>query len=806
MALRIEELQVLISANANQFKGELQSIRGEIAKLGNQAQAVSSTVQGGFFTSFLKANIATSLFLTTLGGLSRGFQNLVGEVITSGSALSRLRVANQAVTANLGITSEQLQKLKDDLADANTFGIAAENIISTLALSGMVKLAESLEYVDARTGETEKGVTALTLAIKDLSAARGIDSDLGIERVSKFIQRGEASFADGIIELSNLNDEYRQFARERGKELTELSAQEKAQARLNVVMREGAKSFGAYAATYNSSGKIISSVGMLIKSIIADIGASIEPILRVGSLAFLEFFRGIQQAVIGSAGDIRNWANRVAGYMVAIIRVIGRLLQFLPLVGAGFSRLANFTLKPIQAQGKMQQSLSGTGKAMDNTGKKAESLKKKLGDLASFDELNVINQPTDSGGGGAGGIGGGIGSDGLFGGDLGGFEDSTEEILGFARQAEEVFKSIADTVMNFLKPGIDLVMGAWGFLNEIIQIFIGYLPAIQKALEPVTNALQGAFNAALKLVTDAVEFLWQNGLKELVNILKVGLPIAFNIVMGVVTQVIGILSQLAGAAIDAVVMAVQGLWEVFKVVFKSIQSVIEFVLINIVFPLFRELTRFIYEQVIPWFARMRDSITIVWNNIRAGATNTWNGIINAVKVAINWIRDNILPVVERVKNGVTDAFDGMRKGVTDSWNSVQDIIKRGINGIIGLVNRFIDSLNEGIRQFSNLATSIPGGQPITFRIGRIPRLAEGGVVSAPTLAFMGEDNKSEAVLPLERNTEWADIIAQKLKEAGGNVGQGVNLIIQLGEDKIFEKFIDYYNDKSVATNSVSLNI
>jgi hypothetical protein len=43
----------------------------------------------------------------------------------------------------------------------------------------------------------------------------------------------------------------------------------------------------------------------------------------------------------------------------------------------------------------------------------------------------------------------------------------------------------------------------------------------------------------------------------------------------------------------------------------------------------------------------------------------------------------------------------------------------------------------------------------------VPQLAEGGVVNRPMLAEIGEDGE-EAVVPLEKNTEWIDKVADKV--------------------------------------------
>ena len=391
----------------------------------------------------------------------------------------------------MGMTSKQVQQLRDDLADANTYGINAENIISTLALSGLVDLSKNLSYVDARTGKTKEGVTALTLAIKDLSAARGIDSDLGIERVSKFIQRGEASFADGIIEIGEINREYNAYARTIGKTTDTLSAQEKAQVRLNVVMREGAKSFGAYAATYNSSGKIISSVGMLVKSIIADVGAGLEPIFRVASLSVLEFFRGIQESLMGSANALQAFAIKAAGWLLALVRLIGRLGSNLPFVGNAFKRLANLTLQPIKSTGKLSDSIGGVGKAIDGTNKKAEELKD---NLAGFDEMNVLTENTASGGAGGGGATPDIGIGG-GGGDLAGITDLTEQINAEMTKAESKINGILAPITEFINKLKEVkIFGVpvWDVLMEIGK-YTGLAILAFNVLSPIVGTIVGLF-------------------------------------------------------------------------------------------------------------------------------------------------------------------------------------------------------------------------------------------------------------------------------------------------------------------------
>jgi hypothetical protein len=58
----------------------------------------------------------------------------------------------------------------------------------------------------------------------------------------------------------------------------------------------------------------------------------------------------------------------------------------------------------------------------------------------------------------------------------------------------------------------------------------------------------------------------------------------------------------------------------------------------------------------------------------------------------------------------------------------------------------------GIGGFADIAGTM--GKYVMPAMGGIPMLAEGGVVTAPTLAMIGEGGQSEAVIPLDRLGEF----------------------------------------------------
>ena len=62
---------------------------------------------------------------------------------------------------------------------------------------------------------------------------------------------------------------------------------------------------------------------------------------------------------------------------------------------------------------------------------------------------------------------------------------------------------------------------------------------------------------------------------------------------------------------------------------------------------------------------------------------------------------------------------------------------------------------------------------------------------------------AEVVMPLERNTGWMDKLGDRIASRINSVsssGAGINLTVKLGEDNIFDKFLEYVNQKGFESN------
>ena len=103
---------------------------------------------------------------------------------------------------------------------------------------------------------------------------------------------------------------------------------------------------------------------------------------------------------------------------------------------------------------------------------------------------------------------------------------------------------------------------------------------------------------------------------------------------------------------------------------------------------------------------------------------------------------------DEIKEKLSDIWDSIKTTAETVWDGILQAIKWPINQIIKAINALIRGLNK-------ISFSIPdwvpflGGKSWGFDIAEIPLLAEGGIVTKPTLAVLGERGP-EVVAPLEK--------------------------------------------------------
>ena len=159
---------------------------------------------------------------------------------------------------------------------------------------------------------------------------------------------------------------------------------------------------------------------------------------------------------------------------------------------------------------------------------------------------------------------------------------------------------------------------------------------------------------------------------------------------------------------------------------------------------------------------IQDVIKVAWDWIKEKVDWIWNlfTTVSPLGIALKWLADNWKEIWDGIKTATSAAWDfieGIVNTIGNGIKSMIGLIKAEINGLISLVNKAIQAIDA-------IHVTLPFGMgTIGFNIPTIPLLAEGGIVTKPTLAMIGEAG-SEAVIPLSKM---------------GNMGGGINVVVNV---------------------------
>ena len=192
------------------------------------------------------------------------------------------------------------------------------------------------------------------------------------------------------------------------------------------------------------------------------------------------------------------------------------------------------------------------------------------------------------------------------------------------------------------------------------------------------------------------------------------------------------------------------------------------------------------------FQSGRDKVNSAFEKVGSWFGDRWNDIKDGVKEADTWFGEKFESAKEKAQN----PFQKIGSWFGDRWKDMQDALKEIPNWFKNLFNDAMDNAKSAVQSGVDALKSIfdfewhlpklelphiniTGGfslNPPSFPSFDISWYARGGVFNSPSIIGVGEAGQ-EAVMPLERNTGWISILAQKLAERmpTNNVPTGYSL-------------------------------
>ncbi len=356
--------------------------------------------------------------------------------------------------------------------------------------------------------------------------------------------------------------------------------------------------------------------------------------------------------------------------------------------------------------------------------------------------------------------------------------------------------------------------------------------AFQTVIDAITEilpVLQEALSTAFDLITKTINFVKEN----------TGLITAAATAIGIVAVAIGVyntVQAIKAAMAAAEVTTVWGLVAAYAA--QAAAMIVAIAPYVLIVAAIAAVIAIIVLCVKHW-DEIKAKVKEVWENIKAKISETVekikekiSGFVESVKEKFEAIKTTMQTKIQNAKDAVVNKFEEIKEGIktkinnakqaiSDTFTNIKNTISEKIEDAKTKVKKVIDAI-KGFFSFKFKWPDIPTPKfsvsPSGWKIGdllkgEIPKLsikwnALGGVFTKPTLTTygasiqgLGEDG-AEAIVPLEKNTQWLDKIADKLAARQSNVPIVLNV-----DGKTFAKtVINTVNDNTKQTGSLQLKL
>lgn len=364
-------------------------------------------------------------------------------------------------------------------------------------------------------------------------------------------------------------------------------------------------------------------------------------------------------------------------------------------------------------------------------------------------------------------------------------------IMTLVNGALEIYNKFIDPIvkwlLEFLAPKIKW---AFDFIWGIIGVVIGW---IVDKVQAVIQIFRGLIDFVVGVFTGNWSKAWD------------GIKTMFGGVVNSIKATWTALKDALKVVVDAIVGFFKASWEQIKIIWSTVGSFFSGIWNGI---------KNVFSSIGTWFSNIFtgawNGIKNAWSSVKTWFSNIWTGIKDVFSAVGTWFKNIFSSAWTGIKNvfsGVGTFFSGIWTSIKNVFsnvgatigNAITNTVKKAINGVlstaVSIINGFISAINLAI----GLINKIPGVEIKKLSKLEVPKMARGGIVDSPTIAMVGEAGK-EAVMPLERNTGWIDQLAGKIGDKIGGVAGNIKLIVKLGEDTIFDKFIEYGKEKAFETN------
>jgi phage-related protein len=391
-----------------------------------------------------------------------------------------------------------------------------------------------------------------------------------------------------------------------------------------------------------------------------------------------------------------------------------------------------------------------------------------------------------------------------------------------------IVQQMADKLLEFMpqiesaiKTAFEYIQNAFTFIKEHQGLFT----ALAVGIGVIVTAI-GLYNAiaAVKAAMDAAQVVSLTGL--------IAVHIAHAAaVLASIAPYVAIVAAIA-AVIAIIVLCVKN-WDKIKETVKKVVSAIV------------DKVKEMANKVSEWFNQMKEKIAGKVQEIKDKAVAKFQEIKQGIQNKIAEAKAAVVNKFQEIKQGIQDKIQAAKDAVSNKFTEMKTNISNKISAIKSSVSSTMAKVKEAltkpiekgrdlikgivdkIKGFFKFTISFPKIKLPHFTIspsgwkvgdllnGKIPKLgiswyAKGGVFDTPTLFAYGNgalgglgENGAEAVVPLEKNTQWLTKIADMLS---ARMGTNKPIVLQVDGKTFAQISVDSINELTRLTGTLPIKM
>lgn len=279
-------------------------------------------------------------------------------------------------------------------------------------------------------------------------------------------------------------------------------------------------------------------------------------------------------------------------------------------------------------------------------------------------------------------------------------DDGGEALKDYGKEAEEMGLIISGDTLDSLNEMNDVIDQTKATLGASLTELGGTAAqTLQPVLKRVTTLVGKLSDKLRKLTPEQTEMILKivGVVAAIGPLLKIGgktMTLVGTVVKGIGTLV-GVLGGPLTLAIGAVIAVGVLLWK------------------N-------------WDKVKEAAAKLKDSLTNTWNNIKTSVTatveniktsvtNAWNNMKTAVTTAANDLKTSVTNTWNSVKTATTNAWDNVKTTLQTKWNNIKSAYETAGGGLKGVASATMTGLKEYYKTGWDAINNLTGGKLTTIK-------------------------------------------------------------------------------------------